>query len=245
MLLPLTDTTRAVSRRGSPRYFQRWADVLFVHWITPLSQLRPLVPSALEIDTFEGSSYLSMIISRVRSRRIYLPPLPGSNFSVVQVRTYVECQGRRGVFVLSSDQAGNTRHSSRLGIPTHDATIRFVALQPRGSGYDVTFDRGDGAAGGHVVYGANGEKRGIDATRLEGFLFGDRSLFTYDSGELLEVPVVQTVSGLRAGELRLFDESILKSSRILRPANTPSSHFAKEVELALYKPKKVGRGSKG
>src|SRR5712691_4455234 len=40
--------------------FQRWDDLLFVHWELPPDALRPLVPPRLELDTFDGCAFVSI-----------------------------------------------------------------------------------------------------------------------------------------------------------------------------------------
>ena len=37
---------------------QSWIDLLFAHWELPVSTVRALLPPSLEIDTFEGRTYV-------------------------------------------------------------------------------------------------------------------------------------------------------------------------------------------
>jgi uncharacterized protein YqjF (DUF2071 family) len=87
---------------------QRWHELLFAHWPVPASALRPLIPPRLEIDTREGQAWLGVIpfrMSRVRLRGT--PAVPGlSAFPELNVRTYVACEGKPGVWFFSLD-AGN------------------------------------------------------------------------------------------------------------------------------------------
>ena len=40
---------------------QTWNDVLFAHWPVDVSILRALVPSVLELDTYNGQAWISML----------------------------------------------------------------------------------------------------------------------------------------------------------------------------------------
>jgi uncharacterized protein len=83
----------------------RWLDLLFAHWPLDPADLRPLVPPALEIETFEGRAWLGVVpftMANVGPRGV--PPLPGfSTFPELNVRTYVRHRGRPGVWFLSLD----------------------------------------------------------------------------------------------------------------------------------------------
>jgi uncharacterized protein YqjF (DUF2071 family) len=85
--------------------FQRWHDLLFMHWPVPAAALRPLIPPALTLDTFGGAAWIGIVpfrMSGVRARG--LPPLPGlSAFPELNVRTYVTLDGKPGVWFFSLD----------------------------------------------------------------------------------------------------------------------------------------------
>lgn len=58
---------------------QTWNDVLFAHWPVDVSILRALVPSVLELDTYNGQAWISMLpfmLTNLRAR--YLPAIPGA-----------------------------------------------------------------------------------------------------------------------------------------------------------------------
>jgi uncharacterized protein len=85
----------------------RWHDLLFMHWPVPRETLRSLIPPALELDTFDGQCWIGIVpfrMSGVRAR--WTPPLPWlSAFLELNVRTYVTCGGKPGVWFFSLDAA--------------------------------------------------------------------------------------------------------------------------------------------
>jgi uncharacterized protein YqjF (DUF2071 family) len=87
---------------------QIWHDLLFAHWPVSAQVLRPLVPSQLPLDTYDGQCWVGIVpfhMSGVRARG--MPPVPGlSAFPELNVRTYVTLENKPGVYFFSLD-AGN------------------------------------------------------------------------------------------------------------------------------------------
>jgi hypothetical protein len=91
----------------SPRWrlSQRWSQLLFAHWPLPARLLRPLIPPALEIDTYQGDAWVGIVpfyMSKVHLN--WLPTIPGTGeFCELNVRTYVTYKGNAGVWFFSLD----------------------------------------------------------------------------------------------------------------------------------------------
>ncbi len=92
---------------GQPLMHQKWGKLLFMHWRIDESQLRPLIPEQLEIDTFEGAAWIGIIpftMWDIRALPPYFPAIPGlSSAHELNVRTYVHYQGVPGVWFFSLD----------------------------------------------------------------------------------------------------------------------------------------------
>lgn len=85
----------------------QWYDLLFMHWPLPAEALRPYIPTALELQTFDGAAWLGVVPFRMAGVRPRgTPPLPGlSAFAELNVRTYVTAGGKPGVWFFSLDAA--------------------------------------------------------------------------------------------------------------------------------------------
>jgi len=85
----------------------QWHDLLFMHWPVPPAVLRPLIPPALALETFDGAAWLGVTPFRMAGTRPRLvPPLPWlSAFPELNVRTYVTAEGKPGVWFFSLDAA--------------------------------------------------------------------------------------------------------------------------------------------
>ncbi|TGK62364.1 DUF2071 domain-containing protein [Leptospira wolffii] len=89
------------------RMKQVWEDLLFTHWPVPVSVLRPLVPKQLEIDTYQGQTWIGVVPFHMSGIRMhYLPEIPfTSRFAEINVRVYVALDGKPGVYFFSLDAA--------------------------------------------------------------------------------------------------------------------------------------------
>jgi uncharacterized protein YqjF (DUF2071 family) len=64
---------------GPWRMAQSWHDLLFAHWTTPAEPLRALLPSGLELDTFENRAWIGVVPFRMSGVRLRgLPSVPGT-----------------------------------------------------------------------------------------------------------------------------------------------------------------------
>lgn len=86
--------------------FQKWSELLFLHWEVDPDLIKRRLPKELHLDLHEGKAYLGIVpfyMQRIRPR--FLPCVPKlSDFLELNVRTYVhDDQGRPGVWFFSLD----------------------------------------------------------------------------------------------------------------------------------------------
>lgn len=84
---------------------QKWRNFLFCHWPVSPDVLRSLIPSFLQVDTFEQNAWIGIIVFEMKG--IYLRGMPivsvVPGFAEINVRTYVQYNGKPGIFFLSLD----------------------------------------------------------------------------------------------------------------------------------------------
>ena len=103
----LEDRLTATQRpNASPVMYQRWSELLFLHWEVSVAEIAATLPEGLYPDLYEGRAWLGLVpfyMQNIRPR--FLPTVPGiSNFLEMNVRTYVhDEQGRPGVWFYSLD----------------------------------------------------------------------------------------------------------------------------------------------
>ncbi len=89
-----------------PVMFQRWENLLFLHWTVDREAIQRTLPEGLFCDTFAGTGWLGIVPFAMRNiRPDGLPAIgPFSNFLELNVRTYVhDRNGTPGVWFYSLD----------------------------------------------------------------------------------------------------------------------------------------------
>lgn len=91
---------------SSPVMFQRWSDLLFLHWRWDPAEIQATLPPGLHVDTFADEAWMGVVpfwMQGVRPRG--LPALPWlSWFLELNLRTYVhDDDGNPGVWFYSLD----------------------------------------------------------------------------------------------------------------------------------------------
>jgi len=105
-----TAEQREAARHPDPRQrtvmYQRWENLLFLHWAVDPDLIQRTLPPGLHADTFDGQSWLGIVPFAMRGARpAGLPAVgPISNFLELNVRTYVhDDRGIPGVWFYSLD----------------------------------------------------------------------------------------------------------------------------------------------
>ncbi len=110
-------------------FYQEWNAAVFLHWQVELKTLKQFIPSALEIDVFEGKPWVSVVaftMEKIRPRYLpYFPPI--SNFNEINIRTYVTYKGKPGVYFLSIE--GGTKSSCKLSKLISELPYRFSKMK--------------------------------------------------------------------------------------------------------------------
>jgi uncharacterized protein YqjF (DUF2071 family) len=122
----------AAAMLGQWQYYQEWNDALFFHWEVPFDLLRSLVSEALTPDHFEGKYYVSLVafsMQKIRPRN--LPSVKFlSDFHEINVRTYIDMDGKKGVYFLNieAEKAFSAFVARKLsGLPYEKAVIDRTA----------------------------------------------------------------------------------------------------------------------
>ncbi|MBK8979980.1 MAG: DUF2071 domain-containing protein [Planctomycetes bacterium] len=125
------------SARGAWVMAMRWQQLLFAHWPVPAAALRPHIaplggPAGLELDEHDGTAWLAVVPFRMTGvRPRCVPALPRlSRFCELNLRTYVTCQGRPGVWFFSLDAADPLAvrvARAAFHLPYFDARMGLVA----------------------------------------------------------------------------------------------------------------------
>src|SRR5690625_4346711 len=91
--------------RGPWVMTQKWEDLLFLNFPVPFETMQNHIPSGLELDTYEGKAWITVIPFNITDMRMrMLPSFPYiRKFFELNVRTYVKKDGIPGIYFFSLD----------------------------------------------------------------------------------------------------------------------------------------------
>jgi uncharacterized protein YqjF (DUF2071 family) len=237
---------------GRPIGYQRWTNLLFVHWRLPAALVQPLIPSGLTLDTWDGDAWVGLVpffMSGVRPW--WSPPIPGvSAFCETNVRTYVHFQGRDpGVWFLSLEASRSL--AVRVGrwgwhLPYYRAAMNLARQGDR-----VTYESrrlwpGAAGAGCRIraeigpLLGHDAPERPLPAGRalpetLEHFLFERYILYAQGSPEQLRAGRVHHAPyAVRLARLEELHDTLLPAAGITPPDPPCHTAFCDGVEVEIF-----------
>lgn len=241
----LAATVRPAER---PAGYQRWRDLLFVHWAVPAEALRPLVPPELTIDTFGGKAWVGLVPFHMTGvRPAWSPAVPRiSTFHETNVRTYVHRDGRDpGVWFFSLDAASSLAvrvarfwwhlpyFRSRMRVHRREARIAYQGRrlwpEPAGAGYRIESEIGEPLATARSD-GAS-ETATLEFFLVERYLLYARAA----NGSLWRGQVHHAPYPLRAARLAAFDETMLITARIETPGAPDHVVFSEGVDVEIFR----------
>jgi len=229
---------------GSWIMFQSWREQLFAHWRLPAAQIRPLVPTQLELDTFDGDAWVGITPFRITGLRMRgLPELPfGSEFPELNVRTYVTVNGQGGVYFFSLDAGSNLAvMAARVGygLPYHAADMEITTDDEGWIHYRCSRDTGD--ADFEVRYRAQaGEPQAAEPGTLDHFLT-ERYAFFLVRGEKIVRGDIHHRPWLLQPAQAVFEENTMGvAAGLALPIEQPLLHYSAQQDALIWPPATVG-----
>jgi hypothetical protein len=239
-------TSAGRRRDGGWLMAQKWHHVLFAHW--PISQeaLRVVIPSALEIDTFDGQAWLGITAFRLTGARPRgLPPLPGiSAFPEINVRTYVRLGKKPGVWFLSLDAGGRiaVAVARRLyHLPYFRARMK---MHVRGGEIEYKSQRSDRAAPPaefRARYHPAGPAFHASPGTLEHFLTERYCLYAAGEGQLFRADIVHRAWPLQRAEATIETNTMAAAHELALPDVIPHLLYGKRVDVKVWPLQPCGR----
>lgn len=132
-----------------------WSELMFAHWPVDPQSIAALLPAGLEVDTRDGMAWIGLVpflMSDVAPR--CCPAVPGlSRFLELNVRTYVTCEDKPGVWFCTLDAA------NRIAVRVARATYNLPYMDAR-----MLLDKD---ASGSIAYRSTRTHRGQPAAELD------------------------------------------------------------------------------
>ncbi len=231
---------------GSWVLHMRWRDLLFMHWPVPEEVLRPLIPPALKLDTFDGSAWLGVVPFRMESvRPRFLPAVPWlSSFPELNLRTYVTHEDRPGLWFFSLDAQNPV--AVRLARATFHLPYFDAEMSCRASGDEVFYrslrtHRGAPPAEFAVRYSPVGEPFESERGSIEDFLTERYCLYSADGrGNVRRGEVHHHLWPLQPAEAEVSSLAMTQQIGLKLPETAPILHFSRRLDVLAWLPRKIG-----
>ncbi len=227
---------------GPPIMHQTWQNLLFLHWPIDPAVLRPLIPSTLEIDTFDGQAWIGVTPFGMTDVRLAsFPAIPGlDSLLELNVRTYVHYAGQPGVWFFSLD-------ASKL-IPAMAARVMFMLpyfkaemnFITSGNEFHFSSKRSIGAPANFQVRWKTGVRlRDPDVTSLAFFLTERYCLYAGDSQTLTQSRIYHHPWILDEAFVESLESNMISTLNLPEPGTPPLAHFSRSLNVEIWEPTPV------
>jgi uncharacterized protein YqjF (DUF2071 family) len=219
-----------------PVMFQRWLDLLFLHWMMDPEKVQRTLPRGLSVDTHKGMAWIGIVPFCMTGVRPVMLPVVSSHFLELNLRTYViDRHGAPGVWFYSLDANhpfavwmarlffGLPYQHSKMKVERRNEEIWYSA-QRRGSptAQEYRFRASDDL----------GEAR---IGSLEFFLIERYRLFSVRRAQLVTGRVYHSPYKLKKAVVSRFDKSLFELDGLQLPPGSPDSVlYSAQVDVTVY-----------
>lgn len=223
---------------------QTWSDLAFAHYRVSRRALRELVPASLKLQEFDGSAWVAVVpfqLGQVRRRGLpWLPVMPG--FPELNLRTYVEVEGKPGVWFFSLDaQSWPIVLGGRLRfhLPYHYASIQF--LETDGC-FALRSQRLRGKVRFAGRFQATGDSFIAEPGSFEHWATERYCLYSQTpGGEIVRVEVHHRPWPLQEAQIEIEHNELFAAAGLATPTTAPVCHFSTGVDVVAYPPSLLGK----
>jgi uncharacterized protein YqjF (DUF2071 family) len=216
------------------KWRQTWHDLLFAHWPIPAAAVRALVPGWLDIHEYGGTTWVGLVPFRMTGVTLrHVPSLPViSHFPEMNLRLYVERDGKPGIWFISLDAARRSAvYAARVfaHLPYFFSRMSVTA-EAAAIGYSSV--RANGAVAFKASYAPTGPVRETKPGSLEHFLTERYCLYTQDQGgRRFRLEVHHQPWPLQSAEATFTTNRVAQPQGIEIPDTAPLLYFSRKIEV--------------
>jgi uncharacterized protein YqjF (DUF2071 family) len=219
-----------------PVMFQRWLDLLFLHWMIDPEKVQRTLPRGLSVDTYKGRGWIGIVPFCMTGVRPVTLPVVSTHFLELNLRTYViDRHGAPGVWFYSLDANhpfavwmarlffGLPYQHSTMNVERRNEEIRYSARRSGSpSVQEYSFRPADDL--GEAQIGS-----------LEFFLIERYRLFSVRRAQLVTGRVHHSPYKLEKAVVSKFDKSLFELDGLQPPPGAPDSVlYSAEVDVTVY-----------
>jgi uncharacterized protein YqjF (DUF2071 family) len=218
---------------------QNWGKLLFMHWPIDEHLLRPLIPSQLQLDTFDGSTWVAIApftMWDIQALPPFVPSIPGlSSMHELNVRTYVHHEGVPGVWFFSldiSNAAAALAGRKLYHLPYHAAEIQ---LEEDGERIHYRLRRNDDLPANFQASWTIGKPLSQAQPGSREFFLTERYvLYAEHRDALYRARIHHQPWPLREAQLAECSTNMFEVNGLPMQTNEPLLHYAEEVNVDIW-----------
>jgi uncharacterized protein YqjF (DUF2071 family) len=215
-----------------------WRDLLFAHWRVSPETVQRRLPDGISVDTYDGDAYLGVVpfvMADIRPRGVPV----GLRFGELNLRTYVNVDGRPGVYFFNldaDDRVGVTiaralfqlpYYRSEMDIETHGERdtreVRFRSRRRSSRAASAVFD---------ATYTSTGAFESPEPDTLDAFLTERYRFYTTDEGgRLYYGDIDHEPWSLAPAAAEIRENTLFSANGFDRPTGDPRLRFAAPIEV--------------
>lgn len=212
-----------------------WQDGLFLHWPVDPDRLRPHVPRSLELETYDGSAWLSLLPFVLADAGVRGFPAPTRlTFPELNCRTYVQFDGTQGLYFFSIDVdqplipllvGGMTRlpcYSASIDLQKQEDTIDFRCVRDRPNDPPARFS---------ITYQPTGEPETPDGGSLDYWLAERRRMYDPVGDEVLYAEIAHDPWALQPAAVTIHENTVFEANGLPVPSGDPHVRYCTEREM--------------
>ena len=223
-----------------------WENLTFLHWAYPAEDVQRLLPQGVDVETWAGEAWVSLVPLYMRVRPPFGPAVPRlTTFPETNVRTYVTGPGGHpGVWFFSLDAtnpAAVAAGRTALGLPYFLSKMHFtrdgdsLRYEGRRAGPQA------GRASHRIEVDAGGEIANADLTEFDHFLTARFRMWSVNRGAVLLSDQEHAPWRLRRATVRSLEQDLLEHAGLPGPTAPPIVHFADRMNVRVGRPHIVSR----
>ena len=215
-----------------------WRDLLFAHWPVNADIVARRLPDGVSVDTYDGDAYLGVVpfvMADIRPRGVPV----GLRFGELNLRTYVNVDGRPGVYFFNldaDDRVGVGLARALFQLPYYRAEMD-IRTQGEGTNREVTFRshrRGTDAAPAEfdATYAPAGGFETPAPDSLDAFLTERYRFYTTDDGgRLYYGDIDHEPWSLAPATAEIRTNTLFSANGFERPDGDPRLRFAAPIDV--------------
>ena len=220
----------------------RWEDVLFAHWPVAPGVVAATLPDGLDVDTYDGDTYLGVVGFRMQSIRPRGAPV-GLSFPELNLRTYVRGDEGGGVYFYNldaDDRIGVSLARGLFRLPYYRAEmtvddretgIRFRSRRTHRGAPPARFD---------ATYRPTGEAERVAPNSLDAFLTERYRFYTEsDGGRLYRGDIDHPPWDLTDATLTVRENTLFEANGFDHPDGEPRVRYSSGIDVTAGRIRRV------